>query len=96
MLKPPKLSREEAEVIALKALGFLANDPARLGRFLALSGVDPTDIRQAAASPQFLAGLLQHLLEDESLLMTFTAEQDLDPRLPALAAQTLIPSFDHQ
>lgn len=91
MLKLPKLSHEEAEVIALKALGFLAGDTARLERFLALSGVSPTDIREAAASPQFLAGLLNHLLQDESLLLTFTAEQELDPRLPALAAQTLIP-----
>ena len=89
MLKPPKLSREEAEVIALKALGFLANDMTRLERFLALSGVSPQGIRQAAESPQFLAGLLQHLLTDESLLLTFTAEQDLDPRLPALAAALL-------
>jgi hypothetical protein len=89
VLKPPKLSREEAEVIALKALGFLANDMARLERFLALSGVSPQGIRQAAESPQFLAGLLQHLLTDESLLLTFTAEQDLDPRLPALAAALL-------
>lgn len=89
MLKPPKLSHEEAEVIALKALGFLANDMTRLERFLALSGVSPQGIRQAAASPQFLAGLLQHLLTDESLLLTFTAEQELDPRLPALAAALL-------
>lgn len=89
MLKPPKLSREEAEVIALEALGFLANDMTRLERFLALSGVSPQGIRQAAESPQFLAGLLQHLLTDESLLLTFTAEQELDPRLPALAAALL-------
>lgn len=89
MLKTPKLSREEAEVIALKALGFLANDMTRLERFLALSGVSPQGIRQAAEGPQFLAGLLQHLLSDESLLLTFTAEQDLDPRLPALAAALL-------
>jgi hypothetical protein len=89
VLKAPKLSHEEAEVIALKALGFLAGDAARLERFLALSGVSPTDIREAAASPQFLAGLLNHLLQDESLLLTFTAEQEFDPRVPALAAALL-------
>jgi hypothetical protein len=87
--KPLKLSREEAEVIALKALAFLANDPARLERFLALSGVSLLRIRGAAANPQFLAGLLNHLLEDESLLLTFTAEQEFDPRLPAIAADLL-------
>lgn len=88
-MKPAKLSLEDAEVIALKALGFLANDTTRLNRFLALSGVGHQDIRAAAARPDFLAGLLQHLLEDESLLLAFTADHELDPRLPALAAEIL-------
>lgn len=88
-MKTPRINRGEAEVIALKALGFLANEPERLGRFLALSGVDLADIRAAAQSTDFLAGLLNHLLQDESLLLTFTAEQELDPRLPALAAEAL-------
>jgi len=88
-LKPLKLSTEEAEIISLKALAFLANDGDRLGRFLALSGIDPADIRAAAQNPRFLAGVLNHLLQDESLLLTFTADQDLDPRLPGLAAEIL-------
>ncbi len=87
--KPLKLSSEEAEVISLKALAFLAADGERLGRFLALSGIDPADIRAAARNPQFLAGVLNHLLQDESLLLTFTADEDLDPRLPGLAAEIL-------
>ena len=90
MLKSPKLSLEDAEVIALKALAFIAGDGDRLGRFLALSGAGPDDIRRAAGDPQFLAGVLNHLLQDESLLLTFTAEADLDPRLPTLAAEILI------
>lgn len=93
-MRTPRVSSEEAEVIALKALAFLANDEARLGRFLALSGVGPADMRHAAANPEFLAGLLNHLLEDESLLLTFAAEQELDPRIPALAAQALTREYD--
>ncbi|WP_368911980.1 DUF3572 domain-containing protein [Taklimakanibacter deserti] len=89
MQKPLKLSIEEAEIISLKALAFLAIDGDRLGRFLALSGVSPADIREAVQNPRFLAGVLNHLLQDESLLLTFTADQDLDPRLPALAAEIL-------
>ena len=88
-MKSPRLSQEEAEVIALKALSFLAGDSQRLSRFLALSGVDLGGLRRAAASPEFLAGLLNHLLEDESLLLSFTAEQEIDPRIPAIAAQLL-------
>jgi Protein of unknown function (DUF3572) len=89
LVKPLKLSLEEAEVIALKGLAFLANEAERLGRFLALSGVSPGDIRQTAASREFLAGVLNHLLQDESLLLTFTADENLDPRLPAQAAELL-------
>jgi Protein of unknown function (DUF3572) len=92
LTKPLRLSLEEAEIVALKALAFLANDTERLSRFLALSGVSPGDIRAAAADRQFLAGILNHLLQDESLLLTFTADEDLDPRLPVLAAEILIRS----
>jgi hypothetical protein len=88
-MKSPRLTREEAEVIALKALSFLAGDPQRFSRFLALSGVALGGLRRAAANPEFLAGLLNHLLEDESLLLSFTAEQEIDPRIPAVAAQLL-------
>jgi len=88
-MRAPAINAGEAELISLKALGFLANEPERFSRFLALSGVELGDIRAAAQNPQFLAGLLNHLLQDESLLLTFTAEQELDPRLPALAAEAL-------
>ncbi len=88
-MRSPRVSRNEAEVIALKALRFLADDPNRLERFLALSGADLDDLRTSAASREFLSGLFHHLLEDESLLLTFAVEHDLDPRLPALAAQAL-------
>lgn len=88
-MKTARINRAEAEVIALKALGFLASDPERLSRFLTLSGVDLADIATVAETPDFLAGLLNHLLQDESLLLTFTAEQELDPRVPALAVEAL-------
>jgi hypothetical protein len=87
-----RLSFEEAEIVALKGLGFLANDPERLGRFLTLSGVAPSDVRAAAADRHFLAGVLNYLLQDESLLLIFTADEDLDPRLPAQAAEILNPA----
>lgn len=93
-MRAPRINTAEAELIALKALGFLARDQDRFSRFLALSGVDLGDIRAAAQNPEFLAGLLNHLLQDESLLLTFTAEQELDPRLPALAAETLLRETD--
>jgi hypothetical protein len=72
-------SMEEAEVTALKALGFLAADPERLSRFMELSGLGLDAIRSSAADPAFLGGLLDHLLADESLLLIFAEEHGFKP-----------------
>jgi Protein of unknown function (DUF3572) len=70
---------EEAEVTALNALSFLAAEPDRLSRFMALSGLDVAAIRTSAADPAFLGGLLDHLLADDSLLLIFAEEHGLKP-----------------
>src|SRR3569832_640649 len=54
--------REEAETIAVKALGFVAADPELLLRFLSITGIEANSIRRAAAEPGFLAGVLQFIL----------------------------------
>jgi hypothetical protein len=71
--------REAAEALAIQALNFLATEPERLGRFLALSGLGPESIRAAAAESGFLAGVLAHLAEDETLLVAFAAEAGVKP-----------------
>ncbi|MCB1377157.1 MAG: DUF3572 domain-containing protein [Alphaproteobacteria bacterium] len=70
---------EESEIIALKALGFLAADPDRLERFLALTGMTPQAIRPLAADPMFLGGVLDHLLSDQTLLLVFAETAGLTP-----------------
>lgn len=65
--------------IAVQALTFLASDGERLERFLALSGLDPARIREAAAEPGFLAGVLDHLMADEALLLEFAGHGGLSP-----------------
>jgi hypothetical protein len=80
MMRPKSpVNSEEAEVAALKALGFLAAEPERLSRFMELAGMDLAAIRASAAEPAFLGGLLDHLLADESLLLIFAEEHGLRP-----------------
>jgi hypothetical protein len=74
-----RLSRKDAEMLAIQALTFLAAEPDRLGGFLALSGIGPTDLRSAAQEPGFLAGVLEHMLADESLLIAFADSAGIDP-----------------
>jgi hypothetical protein len=74
-----KITRDDAEAIAIQALSFMASEPERLGRFLAVTGIGPESIRAAAATPGFLAGILDYLIANEALLLDFTAERGLDP-----------------
>lgn len=72
-------SKIDAERIAIDAIAFLAGQPEALGRFLTLSGIDPTNLRQNAADPAFLGGILDFLLQDEPLLLAFADQSKLDP-----------------
>ena len=47
----------------IAALAFLAEDEERLSRFLALSGLGPHNLREAAAQPTFLGAVLEYLAE---------------------------------
>ncbi len=70
---------EFATETAIAALGFLADDPERLERFLALSGLGPQNLRQAAAEPSFLSSVLDYIASDEVLLVAFARRRDLSP-----------------
>jgi hypothetical protein len=74
-----KDSREAAENVAIQALGYLAADPEQLDRFVALSGLDPASIRTAASQPGFLAGVLDHIAGNESLMIACAADLGLSP-----------------
>jgi hypothetical protein len=87
-------TRETAEAIAVQGLAFLAAEPARLSRFLVLTGLTPAQVRAQAQEPQFLAGVLEHLLADESLLLAFAANAALAPQAVVSACVLLQPNLD--
>ncbi len=81
------LTLEAAEGIAAQGLAFLAEEPARLPRFLTVTGLTADRIREQADTPEFLAAVLEHLAGDESLLLVFAANASVAPETvtPALA-----------
>jgi hypothetical protein len=89
--KQPKLTKIGAEAIAIEVLSFLAADPSRLDRFLALSGIGLDNMRAAAAEPGFLAAILDHLASDEKLLLAFAAHAGQNPEAIAKARDILSP-----
>jgi hypothetical protein len=91
-MKPEKrghLTLEAAENLAIEALSFVASDPERVSRFLALTGIDPSDLRNAAAAPGFLAGVIDYYLGDERLLVEFAAQAGIPPTDIAAARRIL-------
>jgi hypothetical protein len=89
MTRGPQTLQEWAETVAIQALNFLADDPERLARFLALSGIGPQAIRDAAREPEFLAGVLDHIAGDERLLVAFADDCKLAPK-DIMAAQEIL------
>ena len=82
-------NREAAELLAVQALGFIAEDEARLAGFLNASGLEAAAVRQAAREVGFLVGVLEHMLADESLLIAFAASAGIDPAAIARARAAL-------
>ena len=87
--KQGPLAAEVAEVLAIQALGFIAQDEERLGRFLALTGMGPGAIREAARELHFLIGVLDYVSGDEHLLLAFAGHAGIDPGTIAIARQAL-------
>ena len=81
--------RENAEALAIRALGFVAADPELLPRFLAISGIEAGSIRQAAREPGFLAGVLHFIAAHEPSLMRFSEESGIPPQQVSAALRAL-------
>lgn len=83
------MTRDAAEEIAIRGLQHLVGNADELGRFLALAGIGPGDIRSAAAEPGFLTGVLEFFMQDERLLLSFCAASGVRPTMIAAARYTL-------
>ncbi len=84
------MTRDSAESVAIQALDLPApQDPERLDRFLALTGIGPKSLRDAAREPNFLLGVLDHLAGDERLLHEFATRLEVAPEVVTRARDLL-------
>ncbi len=70
---------DEALVLALSALCWTLETPARSDRLLALTGLDPDRLRESASDPATLAALLTFLEAHEPDLVACAAALGRDP-----------------
>jgi hypothetical protein len=89
MVQRVELTRESAETVAIHVLSFLSEEPDRLGRFLAVTGIEIDSLRDAAREPNFLLGVLDYLAADEPLLRQFSGQADIPPEVISRARDLL-------
>jgi hypothetical protein len=87
--RSPLRDCEDARSLAVSALTFLARDMERIERFLALTGVDPAELRGRLHETSFQLAILDHLAADEPLLMRFSQEEEIAPEMIGRARRAL-------
>lgn len=85
---------QEADIIALRALGWVLQDQDRAERLLALTGLDPRELRSGLEDPAMLASLLGFLANHEPDLIACAEALGLAPAKLAAAADHLNCSGD--
>jgi hypothetical protein len=80
---------DSAKTVAIDALAFIAGDIERLSRFLALTGINPESVRDAAREPNFLLGVLDYLAGDDHLLRQFADQCEIAPEIVVKAREIL-------
>ncbi|MEZ5811525.1 MAG: DUF3572 domain-containing protein [Rhizobiaceae bacterium] len=88
-MKNTAIDQETAEALAVNALGFIASSEALLPRFLQLTGIEASAIREAAAEPGFLAGVLQFIAAHEPTLIAFCEATGAEPQSVGMALRAL-------
>jgi hypothetical protein len=84
-----RITPNQAATIALKGLAYLVNSQAALDRFLHISGAGWNSLRERADEPEFLASILDFLLSNEALLVSFLSEAEIDVRAVHMARHVL-------
>ncbi|WP_050528783.1 DUF3572 domain-containing protein [Pseudorhodobacter aquimaris] len=83
------MKQETAEMIAVKALGWLAADEELLGTFLGATGASVDDLATNAQQPEFLGSILDFLLMDDAWVMGFCEAENLAYEVPMHARAAL-------
>ena len=83
------MKQEQAEIIAIQALGWLVGEEDMMGVFLASTGTDVNNLKQSVGDPAFLIAVLDFLMQDDSHVVRFCDAQSLPYETPMQARQSL-------
>ena len=89
ILREPKSPAQDAQTLALGALGWVLGDEARAGRLLALTGLGPDDLRAGLGDPATLGAVLEFLCAHEPDLVAAAEMLGVEPGELAAARERL-------
>ena len=89
ILTAKSLSNEGAEAVALQAVAYVVGDEELRERFMAASGSDLEDLKRRITQRNFLVGVLDFLLADESAVVSFAEHGQFAPETTMLARARL-------
>lgn len=81
--------QEDAQELAIRALGWIASDDEIFASFLGATGADLAGIRQRAHDPAFLAAVLDFLLMQDEWVLGFCQDTQTPPEQPMQARAIL-------
>lgn len=82
---------QAARALAQDVLLWIVSDEDRVFPFLNATGLAPEDLRRGREDPVFLAGVLDHLMGDEAVLLACAQALDIPPERVASAWHHLAP-----
>jgi hypothetical protein len=84
------LQPEAAQVLALQTLGWIASDDEVFPLFLGATGAGIGELRARATDPEFLAAVLDFLLQDDRWVVAF-CDAEGHPYTAPQAARAALP-----
>lgn len=69
----------DATAVSDLCLGYLAENPDELLRFMDFAGYDPASLRQSVGSSQLRRGLVDYFASNESILLALCANARITP-----------------
>lgn len=83
------MKAEQAETLALQALGWLAGNDELFPVFLGASGASAQDVAARASDPEFLIAVLDFIAMDDAWVVEFCDLQNLPYDAPLRARHAL-------
>lgn len=83
------MKQENAEAVALQALGWIVGQDDLVGVFLGATGADQSDLRTRAEDPEFLVSVLEFLTMDDEWVIGFCDSAGLSYDMPMRARGAL-------